>query len=167
MIGGAVLIGVGWHKSADPIVQAGGAALVAGLALAGVAAGISTWRDERRRVIEKERQEATGALVYQLLARFAGVPWDSQAEAKLRSSVAIWGDVDVVEKLRAWNETFNKHIPRGTVPKTTFPLSDDMSAVFRRATAEVAHAVRRQFNPRDRATVDQLERALFNVPKSA
>lgn len=166
IIGGAILVGVGWHKNNGPIVQAGGATLVAGLALAGVAAGISTWRDERRLAIEKERQEATGLLVYQLLARFAGIKWDPQVEAELRSKVAVWGDVEVVEKLRAWNETFDKHIPSGLPPNTEIKLSNEASAEFRRATAEVAHAVRKQFNPRDKANVDQLLGALFNCPDS-
>lgn len=161
---GAILIGVGWHKGNGAVIQAGGAMLVAGLALAGVAAGISTWRDERRLAIESERQEATGVLVYQLLARFAGVPWDPQVEADLRSKVAVWGDVEVVEKLRAWNEILVKHVPPDLPPNTTVALSKEAAAEFRLATAEVAQAVRRQFNRRDRATVDQLTGALFNFP---
>jgi hypothetical protein len=164
IIGGATLVGLGSSKSDDSVIQAGGATLVAGLALAGVAAGISTWRDERRLAIEKERQEATGVLVYQLMARFAGVPWDPRVEAELRSKVAVWGDVEVVEKLRAWNETYIKHVPKEVPPDTTFALSADASAEFRRATGEVAHAVRKQFDPHDKATVEQLVGALFNVP---
>jgi hypothetical protein len=164
IFGGAILVGVGWHKNDGPIVQAGGATLVAGLALTGVAAGISTWRDERKLAIEKERQEATGLLVYQLLARFAGIAWDPQVEAELRSKVAVWGDVEVVDKLRAWNEIFGKHVPLELPPNTKVELTAEASAEFRLATAEVAHAVRRQFDSRDKATVEQLLGALFNVP---
>ena len=163
ILGGATLVGVGWHKQVDPVVQAGGATLVSGLALVGVAAGIYKWRDERQAAIEKERQEATAALVYQLLARFAGVPWDAQVEAELRSKVAVWGNVEVVEKLRLWHETFSKHIPQGVPPNTSIPLSDDASRDFRRATAAVARAVRKQFESKDNATVEQLEGALFDV----
>lgn len=167
IIGGSVLIALGWHESDGAVVQAGGATVVAGLGLAGVTAGISTWRHERRLALEKERQEATGELVYQLLARFAGVPWDAQVEAQLRSKVAVWGNVQVVEKLRAWNATFDKHVPSSSSPGAMITLSDEASADFRRATAEVAQAVRKQFNPRDKVTFAQLENALFNMPRSS
>lgn len=163
---GAILLGIGWHKGNGPIIQAGGTTLVAGLALLGVAAGIATWRDERRLAIEKERQEATGALVYQLLARFAGVTWDRQAEAELRSRVAVWGDVEVVEKLRAWNDTYAKHVPLDLPPGTRVSLPEMASAEFRHATAEVALAVRKQFNPQDKTTIDQLVGALFDLHDS-
>lgn len=150
-------------RNEGPFVQASGAIVVAGLALLGVAAGIASWRDERERARKQQQEEAYATLVLQLLARFTSVVADPQDEARIRAKVAVWAEMPVIRALNEWNEVYDRHVSNVSAGQF-FELSDVGSAEFEEATASVAQAVRKELNPGDTVTVDELKRTLFNKP---
>lgn len=165
IIAGSIIFCAGWSgKNEDPVMQAAGAVVVAGLALLGAAAGLSTWRDERKRAREQQQRDTYATLVLQLLSRFTATgAWNPQEEAKVRAQVAVWADVSVVRKLSAWHAVYDQHVPEAA-PGQAVHLSSDAKAAFEKVTAELTQAVRKEISPGDDASVQLLTQALFNRP---
>ncbi|HYP24627.1 MAG TPA: hypothetical protein VEV43_13740, partial [Actinomycetota bacterium] len=163
---GSVTFCAGWlGKNEDPVLQASGAVVVAGLALLGAAAGLSTWQEERQRAREQQQREVYAALAFQLLSRFTGVGGsDPQLLAALRTQVTVWAEGPVVEKLGAWNAVYDRYVP-DLADGEVFRLSSEAKAEFERATAEVVGAVRKELSPGDDVSVETLTHALFNKPE--
>jgi hypothetical protein len=156
---------VGWSSTGEgALTQSAGAVIVAGLALLGAAAGLSTWQEERRLAREQQQREAYVALVLQLVSRFntAGPGgWNAQDEARVRSQIAVWGAIGVVAKVTAWHAVYDRHVPANVDGQV--PLTAEAMAAFEIATAEVVQAVRTELLPGDTASVQQLTRVLFNT----
>jgi hypothetical protein len=166
--GGAALLGLaafgrGWNTGEDVLVQMGRALVVAALTLFGVAAGLSTWRDERDRAREVQQRETYAQLVHQLFLRFTDGEWDQAKEAELRAKVVTWADPPVVIALDQWLREFDKIVPAGS--SGTLAIDADQAATMRRQTALVAQAVRGELAVTQGASVEQVEGALFNTPK--
>ena len=167
MLLGVVAFVLGWHADKDSAMQAGGAVVVGSLALFGGVAGLTTWRDERRKALEQQQREVYGTLVFQLLSRFAGPEaYDPQVEARVRALAATWADVGVVQAIQAWNHAYSKHVPLDLPNNVAFALTAEAGVELRTATAAVARAVRRELSPGDSATVEEITEALFNLPSS-
>lgn len=165
---GSIAFCVGWSgPNEDPVIQATGAVVVAGLALLGATAGLSTWQEERRRAREQHQRDTYATLVVQLLSRFgASGPYDPTTEANVRAQVATWADVTVVKKLSAWHAVYDRYVP-AVAAGLSVTLNSDAKAAFEKATAEVVQAVRKDLSPDDNATVQELIQALFNKPSQA
>lgn len=149
----------GTTKSIEFVANGGASLSVASLALVGVTAGITTWRDDRQAKLVEERQRASAEMLLQLMARFAN-GYDPDAEVRRRSDLAIWGEAEVVAQLAAWNALLDKHVPQEVIGQVR--LSEEARREFQQATAEVARAIRRQFDRKDDTGVDTLAGALFN-----
>ena len=162
---GAAVFVTGWAKSKDAWLTAGSGVVVAGLALTGLAIGLSTWRDERAKAQEAKQRDTYGALVFHLMGRFSGLPQDAATEARLRAEVATWGSLTVVQRLQQWNATYDLHIPAHIGPGVTFALTPDATSAFRDATAGVVRAVRQEMPGVGNASVEEIRGALFNMPK--
>jgi len=162
---GSITFCFGWSgPNEDPVMQAAGAVVVAGLALLGAATGLSTWQEERRRAREQQQRDTYATLVLQLVSRFsASGSYDPQAEARVRAQAAVWADVTVIEKLSAWHAVYDQYVPAAGIGQMV-SLSPDAKAAFERATAEVVQAVRKDLSPGDSASVRELTQALFNRP---
>jgi hypothetical protein len=165
VVGGSAFA-MGWITSKDALLQQGTAVLVASLALVGVAAGLSTWRDQRIATREEKQRDAYAALVFQLLMRFAGSGrWDPAGEAKLRAEVVTWGHPDVVRALNSWLRRFDEVVAvesnAGVVT-----LGQEQQETMRKATAQVAAAVREHLALPSSPSIEEIEGALFNYPSS-
>lgn len=86
----------GWLTQRDVLVEQGVALAVAGMALVGIAVGLSTWREERRRAREEKQRGTDAELVQQLFARFGPDDWDLKREIQLRAEVVTWAHPEVV-----------------------------------------------------------------------
>lgn len=163
-VGGSAFA-MGWKSSKDALLQQGAAVLVASLALVGVAAGLSTWRDQRIATREEKQRDAYAALVYQLLMRFAGSGrWDPAGEAKLRAEVVTWGHPDVVRALNSWLRRFDEVTAGNNSGVVT--LGQEQQKTMRKATAQVAAAVREHLALPSSPSIEEIEGALFNYPSS-
>ncbi len=162
---GAAVFVTGWAKSEDAWLTTGSGVVVAGLALTGLAIGLSTWKDERAKAQEAKQRETYGALVFHLMGRFGGLPQDMETEARLRAEVATWGSLAVVQKLQLWNATYDLHVPANVGPNVTFALTPDATSAFRNATAEVVRAVRQEMPAVGNASIEEIRGALFNMPQ--
>jgi len=164
IIAGSISFYIGWSgENEDTVMQSAGAVVVAGLALLGATAGLSTWHDERERARELQQRDVYATLVLQLLSRFSGAgTWNPQTEVQVRTQVAIWADPAVVKKLSAWNKVYDRHV--ASAPTGLFKLTPEAKAAFEAATAEVAQAVRQELSPNDSVNVAELTQALFNQP---
>lgn len=164
MILGSITFSAGWFNNEEPVVQAGGAIVVAGLVLLGAAVGLSTWQEERKKAREQQQREAYATLVLQLLSRFgAAGDWDPKTEARVRTQVVVWAEAPVIEKLSAWHAVYDLHVP-DVAPGQRVSLTCEAKAAFEKATVEVVQAVRTQLSPDDNVTVGQLTQVLFNKP---
>ena len=165
IIVGLVALCVGWSgTNQDSVIRAAGVVMVAGLALLGAAAGLSTWQEERKRAREQHQRDTYAALVQQLVSRFTpGGKWDAHEEVRVRAQVAIWAEPTVLQKLGAWQALIDRQL-RAHLAGSQITLSREDKAAFEKATAELVQAVRKELSSGDTASVELLTRATFNNP---
>ena len=157
---GSIAMLFGACAGESKVAQAGAAIVVAGLALFGVAAGLATWQEERRKARELHQREAYTALVQHTFARFNGTS-NSAAEATVRAQAAVWGNAAVVQKLAAWNEAYDNHVPAAPTGQLVTLTPEGRKAV-RTALADLIVAVRQDLAPGDSVKSEEVVHALFN-----
>lgn len=150
----------GWNTGNADLLQASGPLVVASLALLGVAAGLSTWRDERHKAREVQQRESYARLVEQTFSRFAGQQFDAEGEAKLRAEAVTWGDPKVVKAMAYWNEAFDSAVTADASGVAV--LSPEQQRTMREAMAAMVFAVRHELQVESGATTKDIEKALFN-----
>lgn len=160
---GLACLGGGIGLSSDALMQSGAALGVASLALLGVASGLATWREERRRARADQARHVYTELARQLMARFSGA-YQVGNEGPLRADVATWASAEVVIALREWNREFDS-IGSGA-SAGVISLTTAEQEAMRSATAAVVSAIRADLGA-DKVDSAQIEGALFNVSKAS
>lgn len=147
------------------LMKAGSTILVAALALLGVAAGLETWREERRRTRSAQTREIYSDLMRQILSRFTG-RFELAQESLLRADVVTWASPEVVVALRDWNQVYDALVPPNSPQGVGLRLSADAQEKIRAATAAVVKAIRADLGAGD-ASLQEIEGALFNATQAS
>lgn len=150
----------GWNTGNPDLLQTSGPLVVASLALIGVAAGLTTWKDERHKAREAQQRESYAKLIERTFGRFAGQQFDGAGEAKLRAEVVTWGDPKVVKALAGWNRAYDSAVTSSATGVVA--LSSEQQKTMREGMSAMVFAVRQELNVESGASESDIERALFN-----
>lgn len=161
MVVGLALLVYGVSTSFDAAVQAAGTVIVASMALLGVAAGLVTWQEERRRVRATRTRAVYTDLIRRLQTRFHGA-FDLSREFELRGDLVVWASPSVVSAAREWVATFcdvTRSVPEGY---DRARLSEDQMKRLRGALASLILAIRAELGAEPLST-DDIQQVLFDT----
>lgn len=161
---GIAMLALGGLGLRPSVVSPGATILIASLVAATAAAGMETWREEKRRTSDAKARDTYERLAATLMSRFSPGAYNAAAESGLRSSVAAWGAPSVVSALADWNAAYDGYVPSGV--SGPILLTTEAQNALRKATVAAIVAIRAEIAVGG-VEPSRIERALFNTDRPA
>lgn len=161
---GSALLAAALFANRNELLNSGTSILIASLVALTAAAGLVTYRDERKKSRYAKQEDSYVALLQGLLGRFLADGQDRN-QAVQRANLVLWADKDAVEALSAWNAAYDENVPQPKLGEKSVVLSPEQSAAMQAATVEVARQLRVGVSKK-KVSTEHLSSALFNKTRS-
>lgn len=145
---------------------AGPSAVVIAAAAAGLVtlSATATWKEQRSqalaRSVQQQREQIYGALAAYSMAQFTGGTITELGQ--MRAQVVSWSSPAILQAMGKWNATVDGLTKYQVAGTNRYEFPPEVHAHVRQPVCELVTALQNELNPGQKATVQQVERALFN-----